>query len=65
MSGQQRRYISYLLRLWQQEDDGLVWRLSLESPHSGKRRGFVSLGELCAFLETEMNRTEPREDSTN
>ena len=52
MSDLQRRRLSYLLRLWQTEHEGaLVWRASLESAHTGERRGFASLAELYAFLE--------------
>jgi len=59
MSWEGRRYISYLLRLWQtQSDEGLAWRASLESPHSGERVGFTSLADLCAFLEREMRVNE-------
>ena len=47
-----RRYFSYMLRLWQVEDDGeLTWRASLESPQTGERRGFANLAVLFAFLE--------------
>ena len=54
MSKEQRRYISYLLRLWQVSSDGeLVWRASLESPHTGERRGFANLADLFTFLEEE------------
>jgi hypothetical protein len=65
MSGEGRRYISYLLRLWQTESDGgLVWHCSLESPQSGERLGFTSLADLCAYLEREMrdnqSQTKPR-----
>jgi hypothetical protein len=53
MSGK-GRYISYLLRLWQVETEGeWVWRASLDCPHTGQRRGFAGLAELCAFLEQE------------
>jgi hypothetical protein len=62
-----RRRLSYLLRVWQAEENGvLVWRASLESVFGpvrclasagsgrpGERRGFASLGELHAFLEKE------------
>ena len=54
MSGKQRRYISYLLRLWQTEREGtLVWCASLESPATGERQGFAGLADLFAFLEQE------------
>ena len=47
-----RLYFSYLLRLWQTMDEGqLVWRASLENPHTGERRGFANLQMLHAFLE--------------
>ena len=55
MSEKPRRYLSYLLRLWQASSGGeLVWRASLEDPHTGERRGFASLAELIACLEEEM-----------
>jgi hypothetical protein len=55
MSREQGRYLSYLLRLWQIKSGGeLVWRASLESPHTGERRGFASLASLVTFLEGEM-----------
>ena len=54
MSGERRRYISYLLRLWQTQEKGeSAWRASLESAHTGERLGFASLAELYAFLEQE------------
>ena len=54
MSRQRRRYVSYLLRLWQTQREGaLVWHASLESPTTGQRRGFANVADLCAFLEQE------------
>jgi hypothetical protein len=54
MSGQGRRYLSYLLRLWETQSEGaLVWRASLESALTGERQGFASLADLIAFLEQE------------
>jgi hypothetical protein len=51
MSGEQRGYMSYLLRLWQIKSGGeLVWRASLESPHTGERVGLASLDDLFGFL---------------
>jgi hypothetical protein len=51
VSDQERRYISYLLRLWQIESQGqLVWQASLEDSRTGKRRGFASVDALLAFL---------------
>ena len=58
MSEKKRGYASYLLRLWPIEDKGrLVWRASLESPHSDERWGFASLDALFAFLRQETART--------
>jgi hypothetical protein len=51
VSKEKRRYISFLLRLWQTESKGdLVWRASLESSGTEERWGFASLDELFAFL---------------
>ena len=64
MSDEHRRYMSYLLRLWQTEREGaLVWCASLESPTTGKRQGFVGLKDLYVFLEqatAPLGRGEPR-----
>ena len=55
MSEERRRYVSYLLRLWQTEQEGaLVWRASLQSARTGERWGFANLAELYAFLEQEI-----------
>jgi 3-hydroxyisobutyrate dehydrogenase/glyoxylate/succinic semialdehyde reductase len=45
-------YISYLLRLWQEsgKEGELIWRASLESPHTGKQFGFANLEQLFEFL---------------
>jgi hypothetical protein len=51
----ERRYISYLVRLWRGRSGGdLVWRASLESPRTGERRGFASPADLFASIEQEM-----------
>jgi hypothetical protein len=64
MSEERRRRLSYLLRLWQAEQEGAsVWRASLESAHTGERWGFASVAELYAFLEQEttaLNERRPR-----
>jgi len=50
-----KKYRSYLLRLWEEDINGKqVWRISLENPFSGDRRGFVNLKDLCAFLKDKM-----------
>lgn len=46
------RYRAYLLRLWKTDDEmGVVWRASLESPHTGETHGFPDMKGLFAFLE--------------
>ena len=57
---QERRYLAYLLRLWQEGDgDPPQWRASLERPQSGDRLGFASLADLVAFLECETKSSPP------
>ena len=44
-------YYSFLLRLWRTgENDGEIWRATLENAHTGERCGFTSLEELLAYL---------------
>ena len=60
MSTQQQRYFAYMLRLWQVSSDReLIWRASLESPHTGERYGFANPELLFAFLE-EQTSGQPR-----
>ena len=62
-----RRRLSYLLRLWQAEQEGTwVWRASLESASDrfgrpGERRGFASLADLYAFLVEETTTVDKRQ----
>ena len=61
MSEERRRYVSYLLRLWQTQQEGaLIWRASLESSATGERQGFACLADLYVFLDRET--AGPRED---
>ena len=51
MPGRQTRYVSYLLRLWQDNNDQKpVWRASLQSSLNGERQVFATLDHLFAFL---------------
>ena len=62
MASERRRYISYLLRLWQVRVGGqLVWRTSLEDAHTSERQGFANLADLVAFLEGKMGEGAPGE----
>lgn len=72
---QQRRYLSYLLRLWQEsadlppdgvppgrvppDGDPPLWRASLEGPSSEELMGFASLADLFAFLECQTRLRSP------
>lgn len=49
---EQPEYLAYLLRLWRANtEQDPVWRASLDSPHTGERRGFTDLAALFAFLQ--------------
>lgn len=49
-----QRYLSYLLRLWETEDETqCVWRASLEIPATSERHSFALLTDLFAYLEAE------------
>ena len=59
-------YLSYLLRLWRENDyegahgvETAVWRASLERPQAGERQGFANLADLFAFLENETKSCSP------
>ncbi len=45
-----RRYLAYLLRLWQVWDKGQTdWRASVENAHTGEQQGFAGLAELFSL----------------
>ena len=50
----QRAYVSYLLRLWQAQDNGeWTWQGSLESPQTGQRWVFANLDDVLAFVRAQ------------
>jgi hypothetical protein len=50
MAARERRYLSFLLRLWSIKQDGCeIWRASLEDPRTGEQRGFASLDLMVVF----------------
>ena len=58
----QRRYLAYLLRLWQIQDKGKIgWRASLENAHTGEKLAFAHLDELVAFLRERIGLAPPAE----
>ncbi len=58
------RYHAYVLRCWEEHGRTVpVWRFSLEDPHTGTRRGFVSLPALVAFVERTLVGGSPPADA--
>jgi hypothetical protein len=58
--------MSFLLRLWQIRSQGeLIWRASLESVHTGERKGFASLADVFTFLEQEIGQVVPGQTAPN
>ena len=55
MAAKERRYLSFLLRLWCTDQNGNeTWRTSLEDPRTGEQHGFASLGMMVDFLEEQI-----------
>jgi len=56
---QPRPYLSYLLRLWGEIDQGQwIWRASLESVQTGENTHFASLERLLQFIVDEATQAE-------
>jgi hypothetical protein len=67
MPTKQPSHQTYLLRLWPACPSGagrVVWRASLENPHTGQRLGFASLEALFVYLmeQTEATSILPAEE---
>jgi hypothetical protein len=68
---QQRKYVAYLLRMWQEAGspggDPLgeppLWRASLESPHCRELQWFAGPDELFAFLREQLDQAPPGRDA--
>jgi len=53
-------YHSYLLRMWQTQNNGRpLWRASLECPQTGRRFNFADLESLFTFLLSQTGQIEP------
>jgi len=64
MAREQPDHVSYLLRLWREDDEGkAVWRASVESSLGGERVGFASLEELFEFLRRQTSEQEVENSS--
>jgi hypothetical protein len=57
---QQKQYLAYLLRLWQDSGGSPLWRASLESPQSHELQAFADPEELFAFLREQMYGAPPK-----
>jgi hypothetical protein len=59
-------YLSYLLRLWREENlkapgaDEAIWRASLESARTGEKKTFASLDDLVSFLREQTGKSPSR-----
>lgn len=57
----ERPYFSYLFRCWQSgQGPWLVWRVSLEDPHTGQRVGFATFDDAIDFLKTRLLNSNDR-----
>ena len=58
MAARERRYLSFLLRLWRiNQNSNETWRASLEDPRTGEQRGFASLDLMMEFLLEQLQQT--------
>lgn len=65
MKKKQRRYVSYLLRMWRVRSHGQgFWRASLEYPQTGQVIGFPDLESLFSFLLTQTENGQKGDDPT-
>ena len=58
MQNQALNYNVYLLRIWEERNQGQgqpARRFSMEDPHTGLRRGFGSMEELITYLQESVN----------
>ena len=59
MTTRPRKYLAYLLRIWQEHQNGkTVWRASLEEPRTGERHGFANLTLLVDYLNGQLQENE-------
>jgi hypothetical protein len=73
MTKERPDYVSYLLRLWRENDEGQnahsatrqIWRASLESSRTGELWGFASLRDLFAFLRRQTGAVEEGDEKTS
>jgi hypothetical protein len=54
---EQTAYYSYMLRLWQDDQANIAWRISLENAQTGERKGFANLDDLFSYLSQQIERS--------
>jgi hypothetical protein len=65
MVAKERRYLSFLLRLWCiSQNNCEIWRASLEDPRTGEKRGFASLDLMLDFLVEQIQQS-PGDEQNN
>ena len=49
-------YVAFMLRGWNETtQQGVIWRFSLEDPHTGQRLGFMDLTTLLTFIQNKLD----------
>jgi hypothetical protein len=65
MAGEHPRYLSYLLRLWQETGgEEPVWRASLEDTVTSERIAFTDVASLVTFIEKQLIPPDLDDNST-
>ena len=58
-------YLSYLLRVWQVEENGrFIWHGSLEKTGGRRELYFIGPDDLFTFLHTQMQKIEDSQNGT-
>jgi len=66
MTPERPKYLAYLLRLWETQDEqGTTWRASLEDVATHIQHGFSSLEKALAFLRKGIDPDSNQEDNFN
>jgi hypothetical protein len=59
MSLQQRRYVSFFIRIWEEpremEDENPEWRGSVENVQTGQKNYFKGMENLVSFIREQCN----------
>ncbi|MCB9134952.1 MAG: hypothetical protein H6636_05975 [Anaerolineales bacterium] len=60
MTSTNLHYHAFLLRFWR-DDETVPWRIQLEDPHTGERRGFTSIEQMVAYLDERLETSDSPE----